>query len=154
MKIYLARHGDYENGPDDFTRGLSKKGRADIAAVAGALKEKGVNIHKTIHSGKLRAQQTAEILADFLMPATVLDKIDGLNPDDQPDSFVAEHFSDLPADTLIVGHLPFMGRMVSLLLTGNPDQSPQNFQAGTVVCVEQTGSGAWTRHWTINPGDI
>jgi len=151
MKIYLARHGDYENGSDDFTRGLSEKGRADINAVAEAPIERGVNIQRTIHSGKLRAQQTAEILADRLMPASILVQVDGISPDDQPDAFIAEKFSDLTADTLIVGHLPFMGRMVSQLLTGNPDQSPQNFEAGTVVCMEQNNAGVWTKVWTIHP---
>lgn len=154
MKIYLARHGDYENGNDDFTRGLSEKGRADINAVAEALVEKGVNIQHAIHSGKLRAQQTAEILADRLMQASVIAQVDGLNPDDQPDVFIVENLAGLPADTLVVGHLPFMGRMVSQLLTGDPDRSLQNFEAGTVVCMEQTPAGVWSRVWEVNPSRL
>ncbi len=154
MKIYLARHGDYLNGNDDFTRGLSERGRRDIAAVANALKEKGVTIHRTIHSRRLRAQQTAEILADTLMSSSVLDMVEGITPNDEPDEFIAETFAKLPTDTIVVGHLPFMGRLVSLLLTGDADKSPDNFEAGTVVCMEQTDNSKWTKLWTVHPSRL
>ena len=154
MIIYLARHGDYLNGNDDFTRGLSDRGRADIAAVAREMKSKGAHISVTLHSGKLRAQQTAEILADELMDSSVISLAEGLAPNDDPVAFEATHFPTMASGTLIVGHLPFMGLMVSHLLTGDPERSPEAFEAGTVVCLEQAEDGTWTKRWTMHPSRL
>jgi len=154
MIIYLARHGDYLNGTDDFTRGLSERGRDDIEAIAHALGTKGVSVCVALHSGKLRAQQTAEILADNLMVASVVTQVDGLNPNDDPVAFELERFPALASETLIVGHLPFMGRLVSRLLTGDEDRSPEAFEAGTVVCLEQDQGGKWSKLWAVHPSDL
>jgi phosphohistidine phosphatase len=154
MIIYLARHGDYLNGNDDFTRGLSERGRTDVAAVAREMKSKGVQIRATLHSGKLRAQQTAEILADELMVSSIISLADGLAPNDDPVAFEALQFPALASDTLIVGHLPFMGLMVSHLLTGDPERSPEAFEAGTVVCLEQAEDGKWSKRWALHPSRL
>ena len=146
MIIYLARHGDYLNGNDDFTRGLSERGRTDVAAVAREMKSKGVQIRATLHSGKLRAQQTAEILADELMVSSIISLADGLAPNDDPVAFEALQFPALASDTLIVGHLPFMGLMVSHLL--------EAFEAGTVVCLEQAEDGKWSKRWALHPSRL
>lgn len=154
MRLYLARHGDYVSASDDFGRVLSERGRRDIAAIARAMADKGVTISTTLHSGKIRAQQTAEILADALMPASIISMIDGIRPDDDPIAFEASHFGSLADDTLIVGHLPFMGRMVSQLLTGDADRSPHQFEAGTVVCLEERDDGKWSKLWAIHPSSL
>ena len=154
MIVYLARHGDYLNGDDDFSRGLSDRGRFDIAAIAEDMKSRGVQISETLHSGKLRAQQTAEILADALMTSSVISAVDGLQPNDDPSVFELQHFPTLASETLIVGHLPFMGSMVSLLLTGNPEASPEAFEAGTVVCLEQGEDGKWSKRWVVHPSRL
>jgi phosphohistidine phosphatase len=154
MIIYLARHGDYLNGNDDFTRGLSERGRADIAAVAKEMLNKGVHIRATLHSGKLRAQQTAEIMADELMPSSVISMVEGLAPNDNPVAFEMQHFPRMASETLIVGHLPFMGLLVSHLLTGDPERSPEAFEAGTVVCLNQAEDGKWSKLWAVHPSRL
>jgi len=154
MIIYLARHGDYVNGNDDFTRVLSARGRAEISAMAEELKNRGVHIRATLHSGKIRAQQTAEILADALMTSSVISMVDGLTPNDDPAEFETEHFPNLVNSSLIVGHLPFMGLMVSLLVTGDAERQPEAFEAGTVVCMEKAENGKWTRNWALHPSQL
>jgi len=154
MIIYLARHGDYLNGSDDFTRGLSERGRTDVAAVAEEMKNRDVLIRATLHSGKLRAQQTAEILADELMSSSVISLAEGLTPNDDPVAFEMQYFPTLAPETLIVGHLPFMGLLVSHLLTGDPGRSPEAFEAGSVVCLEQAEDGKWTKLWTLHPSHL
>jgi len=154
MIIYLARHGDYLNGNDDFTRGLSERGRNDIAAVANELKNKGVQVRATLHSGKLRAQQTAEILADTLMTSSVISLAEGLAPNDDPVAFELMQFPTLASETLIVGHLPFLGLLVSHLLTGDPERAPEAFAAGTVVCLEQSEDGGWSKRWALHPSRL
>jgi phosphohistidine phosphatase len=154
MIIYLARHGDYLNGNDDFTRSLSERGRSDIAAVAREMKRKGVHVSATLHSGKLRAQQTAEILADELMPSSIISVAERLAPNDDPVAFEMQYFPKLASKTLIVGHLPFMGLLVSHLLTGDPERAPEAFEAGTVVCLEQAGDGNWSKLWVVHPSRL
>lgn len=154
MKLYLARHGDYVNGGDDFARVLSERGRRDIEKIAEAVRDRGVSVQATFHSGKMRAQQTAEILADTLMSASVITMIEGIKPEDDPLAFQVAHIDTLPDESLVVGHLPFMGRMVSLLLTGDADLGPASFEAGTVVCLEREDGGEWSRAWTIHPSGL
>ena len=154
MIIYLARHGDYLNGNNDFTRGLSDRGRNDIAAVAKEMKNKGAHVRATLHSGKLRAQQTAEILADELMLSSIISVAEGLMPNDGPVAFEMQYFSTLASETLVVGHLPFMGLLVSHLLTGDPERAPEAFEAGTIVCLEQAGNGKWSKRWVVHPSRL
>lgn len=153
MIIYLARHGEAETGLDDFARRLSERGRADVERVADYLKDhKSVDIARAVYSGKLRAQQTAEILADRLMRATVLEAIDGIKPNDPPAGFLP-FLDETHSKTLVVGHLPFMGELVSLLLTGDTRKQPQAFEAGTVACLENT-DGEWRLNWVVHPSEV
>ena len=51
----------------------------------------------------------------------------------------------------MVGHLPHLERLTSLLLTGSPDRRPVVFRNGGVVCLEKDGSGVWSLLWAIVP---
>lgn len=154
MKLYLARHGDYLNGADDFARVLSERGRQDIENIARVMRDKGISVQTAFHSGKMRAQQTAEILADALMPSSIISMVDGINPEDDPLAFQITHLDSLPDESLVVGHLPFMGKMVSQLITGDAERSPASFEAGTVVCMERSEDDKWARLWTISPSEL
>ena len=62
-----------------------------------------------LHSGKLRAEPTAEILADYLMPAkgaTASRRGLGFDDDVRP---LAESLAATDHRLMIVGHLPFLG---------------------------------------------
>ena len=60
MRVYLVQHGLAKEKSEDAERPLSDQGREDVARVAGFLSlfEKP-QPEKIIHSGKLRAAQTA-----------------------------------------------------------------------------------------------
>ena len=47
--------------------------------------------------------------------------------------------------TLIVGHLPYLGRLASLLLASDPDRPLLAFQPGSMACLEKTRrvGGCW-----------
>ena len=67
MDLYLVRHGKAEQGiADDAARRLTDKGRKAVQRVARRLAEAGVQIDRIEHSGLVRAQETAEILAEGL----------------------------------------------------------------------------------------
>ena len=151
MKLLLARHGLALDSDVDPQRALSAAGIAEVQQVARQLANAGIRPARVWHSGKMRAQQTAELLARALAPRAVPEQVTGLAPNDPVDEFAvdADVWQD---DTLVVGHLPFMGRLLSLLLTGDAERLRCSFPAAGVACLERDGAGVWVLHWMLGPG--
>jgi len=76
--------------------------------------------------------------------------VDGLAPSDDP-AITANFLNVYTDDIMIVGHLPHLERLASLLLTGNPDRRPVQFRNGGVVCLEKERNGVWSLVWAIVP---
>jgi phosphohistidine phosphatase len=51
---------------------------------------------------------------------------------------------------MLVGRLPHMARLASLLLTGNPNREVVRFRNATVVCLERVEDD-WVLLWAIGP---
>jgi len=152
MKLYLIRHGDAVTEQVDPERPLSLRGRADAEGLAAQMARTGADVGRIISSGKLRARQTAEIVAPAIAPTlSVQDVAEGLRPKDSTDWLVGK-LERWTGDTVCVGHLPFLGKMVSRLVTGSEDPSVVSFVPGTAVCLArgETGDG-WTIAWMITP---
>jgi len=150
MKLYLARHGLALDSDVDPQRALSEQGIAGVQRVAVQLAAADVRPARVWHSGKARAQQTAVLLARALVPRAELERIAGLAPNDPVEEFAvdADVWQD---DTLVVGHLPFMARLLSLLLTGHEDRLRSDFPPAGVACLERDGVGVWVLHWMLGP---
>jgi len=71
------------------------------------------------HSGKPRAQQTGELLAKAIGALDRIVQREGLEPKDQVTA-TKEALQQTSA-VMIVGHLPFLGKLVALLVTGNEE---------------------------------
>ncbi|MGH2376556.1 MAG: hypothetical protein ACRDIC_24240 [bacterium] len=52
---------------------------------------------------------------------------------------------------MLVGHLPHLGRLASLLLVGTAERAVIRFQMGGVVCLARDDSGAWALEWMLVP---
>jgi phosphohistidine phosphatase len=150
MRLYIVQHGDALPEQVDPERPLSAKGRRDVEAVARLLASAGTRAVRVAHSGKLRAQQTAEVLAAALAPAAVPEIMTGLNPND-PVEPVARRVAGWTSDTILVGHLPFMGRLVARLVAGHERGPVAAFVPGSVVCLEQGEAGRWAITWMVIP---
>ena len=150
MKLYLVQHGEAVSKAVDPDRPLSERGRGDVERVAGLLERAGLRVGQTIHSGKTRARQTAEILAAMLSPDQTPSARGGLDPKD-PVAPVAEQIADFADDTMLVGHLPFMARLVTVLLTADETRTVVSFQPGSIVCLERDETGGWQLLWMIRP---
>ena len=150
MKLYLVQHGEAIPKEVDETRPLSERGRADVGRLAAFLERGGVRAARVVHSGKTRAQQTADLLARALAPGGVSEARTGLGPNDPTEALAAEAraWSD---DVVVVGHLPFMGRLAARLVTGREDAGVAAFQTGTMVCLERAEGDAWTIAWMLRP---
>ena len=150
MKMYLVQHGAAAAKDVDPERPLTAAGRDDVQRVATAMKRAGVSVEKVIHSGKLRAQQTAEILADELAPGIDPGTSDRIDPLDDPAGFDWQGACG-GADTMLVGHLPFMAKLVALLAAGDAERAPVAYQPGSVVCLEANADNGWQIAWMLRP---
>jgi phosphohistidine phosphatase len=148
MALYLAQHGVALPTDQDPEKGLSEQGRADTRRIAEVAAGYGVTVGRIEHSGKKRARQTAEIFAELLAPAGGVATRDGLGAKDD----VAPVASAIdPADDLmLVGHLPFMERLVGLLVAGDADTRVFAFQNGGIVCLDRQDDG-WLIRWSLSP---
>jgi phosphohistidine phosphatase len=73
----------------------------------------------------------------------------GLGPEDDP--FIAKAELEAAAHSLmLVGHLPHLGRLASLLLTGNSDSAVVELPTATIVCLSRE-RGKWRMRWTLSP---
>lgn len=150
MRLYLVQHGEAKREEEDPSRPLTEKGKAEIEEVAKFLAEAGVKVEKILHSGKLRASQTAEILGHYLKPSGGIEVADGLEPMADPRIW-AERLEKLDEDLMIVGHLPHLKKLMSLLLARRDDLEIARFRYGGVACLEKGENGLWSLIWFIRP---
>ncbi len=150
MRIYLIQHGLAVPKDVDPDRPLSEQGRGDVQRLADLLYKAGVQVEQVLHSGKTRAEQTAAILAEALLPEGQPQVHAGLGPK-APLEKVSPEIAFWSVDTLIVGHLPYLGRLASLLLASDPDRSLLAFQPGTMACLEKEAEGQWVLAWMVRP---
>lgn len=151
MKLYLMRHGDYS--AEDVRHGnpLSQKGENDVLKLADFLAHHPIQVSRILHSEKLRAKQTAHLLPQGLVSPNPPQEIPGINPTDDACAF-AEEVNQWEEDVAVVGHLPFMGKLLGQLVTRHANNEIVAFQAGTLVCLEKIEATRWTINWVLCPG--
>lgn len=135
MAAYLVQHGKSLNKTEDPEKGLSVDGKRETKRIAGVAKEYQVEVSRIVHSGKKRARETAEILASLLSPTDGLELRSGMNPMDDVRAFADS--LDLDKDLMLVGHLPFLERLIGLLVCGNPDQTVFKLQNSGILCLDR-----------------
>jgi len=150
MYVYLVQHGKAKSAQEDPDRGLTDEGRTEIERVAEFLSELRITVSLIQHSGKERAEETAHLLAETIRCTSGPCHVQGMDPDDDPSS-VANFLKVYTDDVLMVGHVPHLERLTSLLLTGSPDRRPVVFQNAGVVCLKKEAGGMWGLHWAIVP---
>jgi phosphohistidine phosphatase len=150
MRLYLVQHGHALSREVDPERPLSEQGRADVGRVAAFLAGAGIHVSAVLHSGKRRAEQTADLLARSIGQQASPARVAGIEPMDPVEAF-APNVGQFTGDTMVVGHLPFMGRLVSYLVGTSPLTATVVFQPGSVVCLDRENGGRWCIAWMIRP---
>ena len=151
MRLYLVQHGDAVAKDVDPERPLSDAGRADIGRLARWLANNDVRVARILHSGKLRAEQTANLLAPLVGEDGTVAAQPGLAPNDPPGSLLETLDG---GDTIIAGHMPFVSRAVSVALGLPPDQPVVAFKPGSIAGLEQDADGAWHLAMFIRPEKV
>ena len=149
MHLYLVQHGEATPETEDPARPLTARGREEVRRVAARAATLGIRVAEIRHSGKLRARQTAEILAAPLAPLRGICEGDDLAPDDDPETAKAE-IESAGEPLMLVGHLPHLSRLASLLVLGDPGREIIRFRNGAVVCLIAV-EGRWLVQWVLTP---
>lgn len=149
MNLYLVQHGEARSDAKDPERSLTDAGRDEVTRVARAAARIGIRPRRIIHSGKTRARQTSDIMAESLAPPQGVEQQQGLNPND-PVSPWRERLETSAEDLMIVGHLPFLDRLASLLLCGEEGRGVIRFRYGAAVCLARN-NGQWSVCWILTP---
>ncbi len=148
MKLYLVQHGKAKSEAEDPARPLNPEGRRETEIMAAWLGQLGLEVEEIWHSTKLRARETAEILAQKIRVKHGLVEKEGLAPKDDPAPLV-KTLENFQGDLLIVGHLPFLSRLASLLVVGTADKEILKFRMSG--CVRLVKEENWKIDFVLKP---
>ena len=147
LRLYLLRHGEAKPKDEDPERGLTDAGRSDVTRMAVWAAATGIQIDEIRHSGKLRAQQTAEIFAEHLGIQAVA--APGLAPKDDV-TVIAGAIEQEQGVVMLAGHLPFLERLAALLITGNSESKVLTLEASALLELTKTDDG-WKATCLMQP---
>ncbi|MBM9605344.1 phosphohistidine phosphatase SixA [Desulfopila inferna] len=153
MALFLVQHGRSASKDVDPEKGLTSKGIEETELITEVARGYEVNVRKIIHSGKKRAAQTADLFRDIVQDSIPVEQVSGIAPLDDVRDY-AKHI-DPAENCMVVGHMPFLERLLSFLTTGSPDIKVYHFQNSGIVCLDaekgEDGGLNWYIKWTLNP---
>lgn len=149
MTLYLVRHGEAAEGSDDHARPLTREGRREVKATARVARAAVGEVERILQSGRRRARETAEIWAETLEPSPPIEEHPGLDPMEDP-ADAAARIDAAGESLMLVGHLPHLSRVASLLVTGDPEGEVLVLPTGAVAALTQE-KGGWRVRWLLTP---
>lgn len=151
MYLYLVQHAEARPKEADPGRHLSEQGVKTAQRIASYLsRHSGITLMRILHSPKVRAAETARIFHEILKPAGGMEEAKELSPTSTPWGWV-ERLAQLEEDLMIVGHLPHLQRLSSILLCQDEHQKIVEFENSCVICVARDESGVWAVRWMLTP---
>jgi phosphohistidine phosphatase len=152
VELYLMQHGVAVSEEQDPARPLTEAGRGAVERVTARAVAAGVHVDACLHSGKLRAEQTANVLAAGLRIPAVDDRGD-LGPTSPVPPFAQWLVDqDASASLAVVGHLPFLHRLTSLLVAGEEAAQVVRFRNGGLAkLVPKQDAVGFTVDWVLVP---
>jgi phosphohistidine phosphatase len=149
MELYLVQHGEAKPDAIDSERSLTDHGREEVEHVTRRAATLRLQVAEIRHSDKLRARQTAEILAEQLSPLGGVRETEGLAPMDDPEKARIQ-VEAAQGPLMLVGHLPHLSRLASSLLVGDPAKEIIRFRNGAIICLVKAERG-WLVGWMLTP---
>ena len=150
MKLYLVQHAKATSEQANPQRPLTEEGHQEIKKVAAFIKPLNLAVDYLWHSGRKRAAQTAGDLANVIKTRAGIITHDGLGPNDDVTA-LRDELAATDQDIMIVGHLPFLGKLASLLLAGSGGADTVAFKNAGVVSLSRTKEHEWQIDWMITP---
>ncbi len=132
-ELFLIRHGIAEDprpGQSDAARALTEDGRRRLEEVAQGLASLGIAFDELVHSPLLRAVESAEVLAPLAVGGT---RVEVALAEPPGPALLARLCAPR---TALVGHEPFLGQWLDLLLLGRQSAHPWAFKKAGVAWLE------------------
>jgi phosphohistidine phosphatase len=149
MDLFIVRHGEAGPAANDAARMLTDRGRAEVAGIAARLSQRGAFVRQIRHSDLERARETAEIIGAVLAPPAGVVATTGIHPDDPVEPVALSLFGERES-LMLVGHLPFVARLVAQLTAGSAGRHSMSFPTATVACLSGEDD-RWKVLWTEHP---
>jgi phosphohistidine phosphatase len=149
MPLFLVQHGKSLPKDVDPQKGLSDEGKDEVRRIASLAGEYAIPVSAIKHSAKKRARETAGIFAEALNPGGSVQEMEGLAPLDDVTKLDVKGAKNV----MLVGHLPFMEKLTSYLVTGSSDRPRVlKFQNGGIACLDRDEeTSSWFIKWTLFP---
>ncbi|MCG8568565.1 MAG: phosphohistidine phosphatase SixA [Spirochaetes bacterium] len=152
MHLFLIQHGKAKSKGEDPLRGITDQGREETQRMTVFLEKLNPEIQKIWHSSKKRSLETAKIFKEKLSKSVKMSEYSHLNPNDSIENIVKE-INGTKDSVMIVGHLPFMDKLASYLLSADEDQNIVQFKNSGIVCLEKNNDH-WRLLWAVVPDII
>ena len=150
MKLYLVQHAKAASKEADPQRSLTEEGRREVQKISEFVRPLNICVDYLWDSGKKRSVQTAGLLAEVVEIKDAHTTRKGLEPNDDVTQLKDELVS-IQRDVMIVGHLPFLNKLASLLLAGNESADTVAFKNAGIVCLRRSEDNQWQIDWVITP---
>jgi phosphohistidine phosphatase len=152
MYLYLIRHAQAKPKEEDSQCGITQNGERVTEQMADYFKRLKPRVREIWHSGKLRAMQTADIMASSIgLKEKLIEKV-GLAPMDDVLKII-EQLTAIEDNLMIVGHLPHLARLSSVLLSGDQEAGLIRFSNSAIVCLESEDR-QWQLAWMVVPDNV
>ncbi|MEE3202191.1 MAG: phosphohistidine phosphatase SixA [Acidobacteriota bacterium] len=151
--IYLVHHGQATDATVNAQRPLTTLGQRAVERLAGRLVEQGICPAELLHSGKLRARQTGNVLLTTCNPAAQFVMVRGLQPAD-PSDIMADRLAGEQREIMLIGHMPNLPRLLRRLIGRIGDKHEVEFPPHGVVALESNDGGmTWREQWRFGNSD-
>src|SRR5882724_10649602 len=163
MDLLILRHGLAEERSDPATGGdsqrrLTKEGRQKMRRIARGMQSLEVKPDLILTSPYLRARETSEIVAKALGSEKRLQMAPTLQPDGNPKELIDSLKNNFRKrqQVLLVGHEPYLSRLISLLVSGDTRIAIMLKKGG--LCLLSTESLQYGRcatlEWLLTPAQL
>ncbi len=152
MKVYLVQHGINHPENEDPQKGLTDQAMLDVDKMGAFIGQMNQQYEAVFHSDKKRARQTAQILGKHLKHTLGVHETDCLGPTDDIDVWLNRILCS-DGDPVLVGHLPFLDKLASRLITGDENKQIVSFKNASIACLEGDDD-SFSVKWVITPDMI
>lgn len=140
MYLILMQHAKSKSKDEDPERGITETGKDETLKASEYLKLLNFPIDEIWYSTKKRSRETADIVTSVNKYKNKLSEKDFLSPMDHVKPAV-KILNSRKKNIMIVGHLPYLSRLTSALLTGSENFEPVYFvNSGIVTFVHENNS--------------
>ncbi len=150
MKLYLVQHAKAAPEEHDPQRQLTQEGRRELQKVIEFIKPLKLSVDYLWHSEKKRAVQTAELLAEAIKIKKAKTVREGLGPSDDV-AILKDELDATADDIMIVGHLPFLNKLASLLLARCESADTVAFKNAGILALSSDEGNKWQIDWMVTP---